>query len=122
MSVCHIPFFKNKNVACSHKATEKEKVRNEGFERNFIEDETKWLIKMGAGFKGKALSENFGGYWPEHNLYTEEYIQGETLDDYLKRNKEDIKDKARVDRWQMRWLHFIWSGTELLYYLSLLKI
>jgi len=85
---------------------------NEGFERDFIEDETKWLIKMGAGFRGKALSENFGGYWPEHNLYTEEYIQGETLDDYLKRNKEDIKDKARVDRWQMRWLHFIWSGVQ----------
>jgi len=85
---------------------------NEGFERDFIEDETKWLIKMGAGFKGKALSENFGGYWPEHNLYTEEYIQGETLDDYLERNKEDIKDKARIDRWQMRWLHFIWSGIQ----------
>ena len=34
---------------------------NEGFERDFIEDETKWLIKMGAGFKCKALSENFGG-------------------------------------------------------------
>ena len=69
---------------------------NEGFERDFIEDETKWLIKMGAGFIGKALSEDFGGYWPEHNLYTEEYIQGETLDDYLKRNKEDIKDLSLI--------------------------
>ena len=60
---------------------------NEGWEREFIDDETKWLIKMGSGFKDDALVENFGGYWPEHQLYTEEYIQGETLDNYLNRNK-----------------------------------
>ena len=67
---------------------------------------------MGSGFKEKPLSENFGGYWPEYNLYTEEYIQGETLDRYLKRNEKDINDKVRVDRWQMRWLHFIWNGIQ----------
>ncbi len=85
---------------------------NEGWEREFIDDETKWLIKMGPGFKDDALVENFGGYWPEHQLYTEEYIQGETLDNYLNRNKKDINDRSKMDRWQMRWLHFIWSGIE----------
>ena len=85
---------------------------NEGLEKDFINDETIWLIKMGSGFKEKALSENFGGYWPEYELYTEEYIQGETLDNYLKRNEKDINDKVRIDRWQMRWLHFIWNGIQ----------
>lgn len=85
---------------------------NEGLEKDFINDETIWLIKMGSGFKENALSENFGGYWPEYELYTEEYIQGETLDNYLKRNEKDINDKVKIDRWQMRWLHFIWNGIQ----------
>ena len=85
---------------------------NEGWDREFIDDETKWLIKMGPGFKDDSLVENFGGYWPEHQLYTEEYIQGETLNHYLKRNDKDINDRSKMDRWQMRWLHFIWSGIE----------
>jgi len=85
---------------------------NEGLEREFIDDETRWLIKMGSGFKDSPLAENFGGYWPEHELFTEEYIQGETLDNYLKRNEADINDQIKIDRWQMRWLHFIWSGIQ----------
>jgi long-subunit acyl-CoA synthetase (AMP-forming) len=85
---------------------------NEGLERDFIDDETRWLIKMGSGFKKKPLVENFGGYWPEHELFTEEYIQGDSLEDYLKRNETDINDRIKIDRWQMRWLHFIWSGIQ----------
>ncbi len=85
---------------------------NEGWDREFLDEETKWLITMGSGFKDTPLVENFGGYWPEHQLYTEEYIQGETLATYLKRNKKDIRDEAKVDRWQMRWLHFIWNGIQ----------
>ena len=85
---------------------------NEGWESEFFNEETKWLIMMSSGFKDLPLVENFGGYWPEHQLYTEEYIQGETLAAYLQRNKNDIKDQTKVDRWQMRWLHFIWNGIQ----------
>ena len=85
---------------------------NEGWNRDFIETEVKLLIKMGSGLNDNPLVENFGGYWPEHNLYTEEYIHGETLEKYLKRNMDDISDHSKVDRWQMRWLHFIWSGVQ----------
>ena len=85
---------------------------NDGWDRNFLEEEIKWLIIMGSGFKDKPLVENFGGYWPEYQLYTEEYIHGETLTAYLDRNRDDILDKSKVDRWQMRWLHFIWNGVQ----------
>ena len=67
---------------------------------------------MGSGFKKNPLVENFGGYWPEHQIYTEEYISGETLEKYLYRCKSDIEDSSKVDRWQMRWLHFIWNGVQ----------
>ena len=85
---------------------------NEGWERDFIDEETKWLIIMSSGMKNIPLVENFGGYWPEYNLYTKEYIQEETLDIYLDRNKQDIIDKSKIDRWQMRWLHYIWNGIQ----------
>ena len=85
---------------------------NEKWDKDFIDDETRWLIKMGAGLNNLPLVENFGGHWPEYNLYTEEYIQGETLNNYLKRNENDINEKIKIDRWQMRWLHFIWSGIQ----------
>ena len=85
---------------------------NEDLDRNFLEDEIRWLILMGSGFKDKQLVENFGGYWPEYLLYTEEYIPGETLIQYFKRNKAEIKDETALDRWQMRWLHFIWNGIQ----------
>jgi long-chain acyl-CoA synthetase len=83
---------------------------NEGLDKDFFSDEIKWLIAMGKGYKAKPLVENFGGYWPEYKLFTEEYIYGETLERYLYRNKNDILDSHKVDRWQMRWLHFIWNG------------
>ena len=85
---------------------------NEGREREFIDEETKWLIIMSSGMNNIPLVENFGGYWPEYNLYTEEYIQEETLDTYLERNKNDINDVTKIDRWQMRWLHFIWNAIQ----------
>ena len=85
---------------------------NEGWDSEFIDEEVKWLITMSSSFKGHQLVENFGGYWPEQHLYTEEYIQGETLATYLQRNENDISDRTKVDRWQMRWLHFIWNGIQ----------
>ena len=85
---------------------------NDGLERDFLEEEIKWLMIMGSGYKDQPLVENFGGYWPEHNLYTEEYITVETLDVYLEINRDDIQDMKKLDRWQMRWLHFIWNGVQ----------
>ena len=68
---------------------------NEGRKREFIDEETRWLIIMSSSMYNKPLVENFGGYWPEYNLFSEEYIQEETLDTYLNRNKNDINDKKQ---------------------------
>ncbi len=85
---------------------------NTGLDREFIEEEVKWLITMGSGFKDKPLVENFGGYWSEHNLYTEEFISEETVTEFLDRNRNDIINENKKDRWQMRWLHYIWNGIQ----------
>ena len=62
--------------------------------------------------RSKSISEKFGGYWPEESIYTEEYITDETVDKYFERNKEEISDTNKRDRWQMRWLHYIWNGVQ----------
>ncbi|MBN4080822.1 AMP-binding protein [Caldithrix abyssi] len=72
--------------------------------------ETNWLISIGASIQDQKLVEDFGAYWPDHQLYTEEYIPGETVLQYLTRKQDEVSSGAYIDRWQMRWLHFIWNG------------
>ncbi|HKQ62248.1 MAG TPA: GNAT family N-acetyltransferase [Candidatus Polarisedimenticolaceae bacterium] len=50
-----------------------------------IEEELHWLILSGAPGKRDPLVEEFGGYWPEFDLWSEEFIPGETLDRVLRR-------------------------------------
>ena len=85
---------------------------NENLEKEFLDEETKLLIKMSAGLGESSLVENFGGYWPEYGIYSEEYVQGETVAEHLQRYAAEIKDQSKIDRWQMRWLHFIWNGVQ----------
>ncbi|MFQ6615054.1 MAG: hypothetical protein ACE5D1_09450, partial [Fidelibacterota bacterium] len=84
---------------------------NEGLSPSFFTEETRWLILMGTSKHGFRLVEMFGGVWPEYQLYTEEYIPGETVRQYLEVNRREISAGTNPDRWRMRWLHFIWNGT-----------
>ena len=59
---------------------------NDSLDKKFFDDEIKWLIAMGRGYENEPLVENFGGYWAEYQLYTEKYVHGETLENYLQRN------------------------------------
>lgn len=83
---------------------------NENQSDDFIQNEVKWLIITGSSSRGRKLIEDFGGYWPEYKIFTEEYVQGETLYQYLERNRSQIDSKENNDMWQLRWLHFIWNG------------
>ena len=83
---------------------------NDTIDQGKFTQETNWLISMGASIKDKQLVEEFGSFWPNHQVYTEEYILGETVLQYLNRNEKEISSGKYIDRWQMRWLHFIWNG------------
>ena len=86
---------------------------NHNDDREFFEDEIKWLILMGSKSSGQTqLVEKFGGYWPEESIYTEEYITNDTVNIYLERHKNEIISGDKKDRWQMRWLHYIWNGVQ----------
>ena len=83
---------------------------DENLGKEFIQDEIRWLITSGSSIYGPKLVEDFGGYWPKYDLYTEEYIHGETLYQHLDRNRDEIASGKAADRWQMQWLHFVWNG------------
>ncbi len=73
-------------------------------------DEIKWLIQTGSIGGDEQLVEEFGGYWPEHNLWSEEYIPGETAGRFLSRIVRQKKE-AIIERARLLWPYFIWSAT-----------
>ena len=83
---------------------------NDNLEVARFKMETNWLISMGSSIQKHRLVEDFGAFWPEHQVYTEEYIPGETVLQFLERKQDEISTGAYPDRWQMQWLHFIWNG------------
>jgi long-subunit acyl-CoA synthetase (AMP-forming)/GNAT superfamily N-acetyltransferase len=72
-----------------------------------VEEEIEWLMVCSeAGDRG-ALVEEFGGYWPEYQLWTEEFIPGETLDRSLSR----LERRASNQEWYVGiWPSAAWSG------------
>ena len=65
---------------------------------------------LNANINSKKLVEDFGSFWPDHQIFTEEYIPNETVFQNLTRKENEIATKKFHDRWQMRWLHFIWNS------------
>ncbi len=63
-------------------------------------DEIHWLIVSGASQAGPPLVEDFGGYWAEHGMWSEEFISGETLSRAMLRlSKRDDEGQRLNDRW-----------------------
>ncbi len=50
-----------------------------------IMDEINWLIQSGTSAGERKLVEDFGGYWNEYDLWSEEFIQGETAGKFILR-------------------------------------
>jgi ribosomal protein S18 acetylase RimI-like enzyme len=58
---------------------------NTGLTPEQIREEIDWLIVCSEARELGPLVEEFGGYWPEHSMWTEEFIPGDTLDRALSR-------------------------------------
>jgi long-chain acyl-CoA synthetase len=80
---------------------------NRNLSHRQIQEEIDWLIICSeAGDRG-ALVEEFGGYLPEYQLWTEEFIPGETLDRSLRR----LERRASSEEWYVGiWPSAAWSA------------
>lgn len=72
-----------------------------------IQEEIDWLVVSSDARHGPPLVEEFGGYWPEHGLWTEEFIAGEPLDRALRRLSRRAQDR---DRYTAIWPFTAWSA------------
>jgi long-chain acyl-CoA synthetase len=82
---------------------------NTGLEYQQIIEEVEWLIRAGTVYEGKKLVEDFGGYWKEFALWSEEFIPGETAGKFIRRVSKH-KAESYKDRAKNLWPNFIWSG------------
>lgn len=72
-----------------------------------VHQEIDWLVVCADGRNRSPLVEDFGGYWPEHGLWTEEFIPGETLDRSIARLSRKETDRQRLES---LWPFAAWSA------------
>ncbi|MFB3908739.1 MAG: GNAT family N-acetyltransferase [Candidatus Eisenbacteria bacterium] len=72
-------------------------------------EEADWLIRLGSFDRAVRLVADFGGYWPERGIWSEEYISGETVRNNLTRIAAH-PDEERRQRLSSSWPHVAWSA------------
>ena len=72
-----------------------------------VQQEIHWLVLSGdLGGDRPPLVEEFGGYWPEQDLWSEEFITGETLDRAM-RGLAELPDHE--ERLRRLWPYMAWA-------------
>jgi hypothetical protein len=72
-----------------------------------VREEIGWLVVCSEARELGPLVEDFGGYWPEHGMWTEEFIPGETLDRSMARL---ARRRAEHERLEALWPFAAWSA------------
>jgi hypothetical protein len=80
---------------------------NRGLQESEVIEEINWLVVCSEERSIGPLVEDFGGYWPEHGLWAEEFIPGETLDRALARMARKEIDRERLES---LWPFAAWSA------------
>ncbi len=63
-----------------------------------VREEMYWLILCGESPLQPALAEEFGGYWKDQDLWSEEFIAGETLDRAMRRMSRRTGGDERLEK------------------------
>jgi len=68
-----------------------------------LREEIRWLMSAGDQ---PPLVEEFGGYFAEHGIFTEEFIPGETVDRQVAR----LVRQGAIDRLRAIWPFLVWNA------------
>jgi len=82
---------------------------NNSLRKEEIASEIDWLICAGALEERHPLVEDFGGYWPEFDLWSEEFIHGDTVAKFLARTAKSTLQEDE-DKLRYLWIYLAWSG------------
>ena len=72
-----------------------------------MQEEIQWLILCGESAGREPLLEDFGGYWEEQDLWSEEFVPGQTLDLALRRLS---RREHEAERFRLTWPFWAWSA------------
>ncbi len=72
-----------------------------------VHEEIDWLVLCGESGTRAPVVEDFGGYWPEQDLWSEEYVTGETLDREMRRI---ARRGGQEEGLKWLWPFFAWSA------------
>jgi len=79
---------------------------NQGRSAEQVREEIRRLILCGEPGPRDPVVQDFGGYWPDQDLWTEEFVPGESLERTLKRLARQGDD----ERFRQLWPFFAWSA------------
>lgn len=82
---------------------------NKNLPAESVKEEISWLVLAGSNIAGQKLVEDFGGYWEDYDLWTEEFVPGETVAKFLQRESRK-KDETTQKRLFNLWPYFVWSA------------
>ena len=74
-----------------------------------VREELAWSIICSEKAPQPKLVEEFGGYWPEYHVWSEEFIPGETVADFYQRMTRQGGEE-RLRRITFLWPYIIWSS------------
>jgi ribosomal protein S18 acetylase RimI-like enzyme len=80
---------------------------NESLTSAEVQEEIDWLIICGDSQAGEPVVEDFGGHTPEQDVWSEEFIAGDTLDRELKRL---ARRRGEEEALEQLWPFLAWSA------------
>lgn len=84
---------------------------NRDLSSEVVSEEILWLIAGGEERDGLRLVEDFGGYWRQYDLWSEEFVSGETIARFMRRLGRQRSEDAQV-RHRDIWPNVVWNAAE----------
>ncbi len=82
---------------------------NRNIPPEMLAEELKWKVIAGTEINGEKLAARFGGVWDDYNIWTEEFINEETVERFIRREYKK-KDDAAIEKLRNLWKFFVWNA------------
>jgi GNAT superfamily N-acetyltransferase len=80
---------------------------NQSLSSEDVQEEIDWLILCGDSGHGEPVVENFGGYLADQDIWTEEFVSGDTLDREMRRLARRSDPEENLEQ---LWPFLAWSA------------
>lgn len=83
---------------------------NKNIEKEKVIEEVNWLILAGSRHFLEELLEDFGGYWEEYNVWSSNFVSGDTVEKFLVRSNRNLDAKTQTRLYYL-WSFFVWNAS-----------